>query len=659
MRTRLLNHWNSLSPTGRARLVLGLALSGVVLFLLFAPKPWMAEEPIGARVTIGYCVMVYSWWGGAIVLAGLIALLATAHWWMRPLPSAVLQAAEAERALSARRTPRWFWPLVGAAMMVTAVAGCQRLGFSMWDDEIYNLRRFVHGDYRTNDDGTVRFREKGWGSTFQDYRKPNNHILHSVLARLSVGVWKIFRDPAGLPFSEVAFRVPAFLFGIASVGALAWLLKELALVRAGVLAAFLMAFHPWHLRYASEGRGYSMVLFFLPVLLVCWLRAMRTGQWRWWIATGAAQFALLYTYPAIVYPILALNIATFVLLLARRPLQIAPWVPAGRWLVSSAVAAMAFLWLFLPCVPQLQHYISEGGIFGDMGWKWVRNFGSHVFAGASWFRSADPSSHHPELYKMSLAHPLLFAVLTASAAGLAVVGLARWCSRGWLTAACAVVLTLPALAAYFVSLRTSAYLYEWYLLYLLIGAVGFVATGLDTLSWPWRHAHRSWLVPTSATALLLAGYLVMVQDAHRWLLTRSLQPLREAAIAARGTILPNYEGHSRVATTGWPLDLYDPHGTDLGSFEDFLALLRRCDEQDVTLYVHFGFPQLAIERDPAVFLLATKSPYFEVVEELPGYDPSLDRIVCRYRRGSLAAGFPAEGEWSLENLHRIDRARPE
>lgn len=659
MKKRMLSFWNSLTPTGRARLVLGLALTAVALFLLFAPKPWTVEAPPGARMAVGYCVKVYSWWGGAIVLAGLTGLLGSAGWWMQLLPTADLQPAEAERATTARRTPRWFWPLVGVAMMVTAVAGYQRLGFSLWDDEIYNLRRFVHGDYRHEDDGTVQFREKGWGSTFQDYRKPNNHILHSVLARLSVGGWEIFRDPAGPPFSEAAFRVPAFLFGIASVGALAWLLKELALARAGVLAAFLLAFHPWHLRYASEGRGYSMVLFFLPVLLVCWVRAMRTGWWQWWIALAAAEFVLLYTYPATAYPILGLNVATLVLLLARRPMPMAPWVPAGRWLVSGAVAALAFIWLFLPCVPQLQHYMSEGGIFGDMGWKWVKSVGSHIFAGVSWFRSGEIDSHYPELYRMSLARPWLYAAVLWSAVVLAVIGLFRWLGRGWLTATCALVLILPALGAYLVSLRTSAYLFEWYLIYLLPGAVAFMATGLDTLAWPWRRARARWLFPVAGLVVFLAGYIVLVQDAHRWLLTKSLQPLREAALTARGTILPNYDGHDRVATIGWPLDLYDPHGEDLGNFEDFLALVRECDDKGIALYVHFGFPKLAVERDPAVFILATKSPFFEVVAELPGYDPSLDRIVCRYRGGSLADGLPSEGEWSEENLLTLDRARVE
>ena len=242
---------------------------------------------------------------------------------------------------------------------------------------------------------------------------------------------------------------------------------------------------------------------------------------------------------------------------------------------------------------------------------------------------------------------------------MAATGFMRWFGRGWLTATCSLVLTLPALGAYLVSLRTSAYLFEWYLIYVLPAGVAFIATGLDTLAWPWRRARAGWLVPASALVLFLLGYLVLVQDAHRWLLTKSLQPLREAALAARGTVLPNYDGHAKAVTTGWPLDLYDPHGKDLGSFEDFLASVRECDEKNMELYVHFGFPKLAIERDPAVFLLATKSPYFEVVAELPGYDPSLDRIVCRYRAGSLAGGLPSEGEWSAENLHRLDRARVE
>jgi hypothetical protein len=606
-------------------------MAGIAIYLLFAPKPWAVEAPT-EKVPYTYHVATMSWWGGLMALGGCGLLALTVPWWTRALPAGQLRPDEAQRAEAAARTPRWFWPLVAVPMIATAVMGAQRLHFSMWDDEIYTLRRFVVGDYREKDDGTARFREMGLGHTLHDYRKPNNHILHNLLARVSTGIWKLFRDKSGPPFSEAALRFPAYLFGIASVGALAWLLKELGLARAGVWAAFLLAAHPWHVRYASEGRGYSMVLFFLPVIAVFWLRAMRTAAWRWWIALAAVEFALLYTFPAALYSLVFLNLGTLLLLLWRRPLDIAPAVPLGRWLASSTVAGLAFIWLFLPCVPQIKAYVSGNGVMVGMGWPWVQSYASHLFAGVSWFRSKDPVSHHPELYKMATAQPELFILLVTAAAIFFLLGMFRLLSRGGLSTVVAVSLTLPAVLAFWVSQRGNVYLFEWYLLYLLIGTVALMACGLDLLST--RHA----VVPAVLLALFLAGYFLLVQDAHRWLLTKPIQPLREAAMSARGTILPNYAGYDKVVTTGWPLDVYDPHGRDLGTYEEFVALVRECDQRGADLYVHFGYPTMAVEADPEVFRLATQSDCFEVVADLPGFDPSLDRVVCKYRRGSMADG---------------------
>ncbi len=51
-------------------------------------------------------------------------------------------------------------------------------------------------------------------------------------------------------------RVPTLLVGMLSVAAVAWLLLECGFPLAGAIAAFLLALHPWHLRYATEARGY-------------------------------------------------------------------------------------------------------------------------------------------------------------------------------------------------------------------------------------------------------------------------------------------------------------------------------------------------------------------------------------------------------------------
>jgi hypothetical protein len=53
-------------------------------------------------------------------------------------------------------------------------------------------------------------------------------------------------------FDEFALRAPAWLAAIASV-VLVGLLRDLGFPRAGPVAAFLLALHPWHVRYGADG----------------------------------------------------------------------------------------------------------------------------------------------------------------------------------------------------------------------------------------------------------------------------------------------------------------------------------------------------------------------------------------------------------------------
>ena len=370
MRLRdVLGRWQSNSLTARAGFVLSLAAGAIAVFLFAAPKPWAIAKPATQNVPFEYYAGVYTYWGGLIALVGVAILYLTRSWWTKPLAFA---------ATPTQKAPRWFWPLVGSAMLLTAIMGSMRVGFDLWDDERKTLQQFVQGDYRPRDDGGVRFREFGWGRTLFNYREPNNHILHSILARISVDTWKVFRPPEAIPFSETALRLPALIFGICSIATLALLLKELGLTRAGVVAAFLLAIHPWHIRYASEARGYALVLCLLPLLLVFWLRAMREPLWRWWVGVAGCEFALLYAYPATFYPLAALNVVTLLCLAAGVPGTTARESIAARWLAASVVAGAVFTWLYLPCVPQLMGYLSGERATGGMGGWWLRDFFSHL-----------------------------------------------------------------------------------------------------------------------------------------------------------------------------------------------------------------------------------------------------------------------------------------
>jgi len=119
-----------MSTLTRIRIFLAAAAAGLAVYLLAAPKPWAIDDEI----------KVWAWGGGAVALAGVLVLLATAGWWGATAPA----GAAGHRA----RAPRWFWPLVGAAMIVTALMGALRLNHDFWADEEMTLRLFVQGGYK-------------------------------------------------------------------------------------------------------------------------------------------------------------------------------------------------------------------------------------------------------------------------------------------------------------------------------------------------------------------------------------------------------------------------------------------------------------------------------------------------------------------------------
>src|SRR5690606_39114004 len=137
-------------------------------------------------------------------------------------------------------------------MLACAAVNAPRLAHSLWDDEEYTLRRIVLGSYRVNDKGEPKLKEVPWSDTFWYYGKPNNHFLNSISARLSNSAWRVVARPTGLQFSEVGLRLPAFLAGILSIGAWAFLLRILGFPAAGALAAWLIVLHPWHMRFVPE-----------------------------------------------------------------------------------------------------------------------------------------------------------------------------------------------------------------------------------------------------------------------------------------------------------------------------------------------------------------------------------------------------------------------
>lgn len=99
---------------------------------------------------------------------------------------------------------------------------------------------------------------------FTDLATPNNHPLHSMLAKISIGIFG----------NELwALRLPALLAGCGLIPLLWYTVHKLKpSPEAGVIAIVWGAFHGYSLYYSQAARGYSLQMFFvLATFLGMWL----------------------------------------------------------------------------------------------------------------------------------------------------------------------------------------------------------------------------------------------------------------------------------------------------------------------------------------------------------------------------------------------------
>jgi hypothetical protein len=151
-----------------------------------------------------------------------------------------------------------------AVLIVAAGLRFHALDAGLWYDEILMQ---------------VKYGSLSFGEVVTTYDSQNQHVLYTLLAQLAVG---LVGDGAW------ALRLPAVLFGIASVGALYLFAREMVPAREALSSAALIAVSYHHVWFSQNARGYSGVLFW--TLLSSWLliRALREGRRPLWVAYALA-----------------------------------------------------------------------------------------------------------------------------------------------------------------------------------------------------------------------------------------------------------------------------------------------------------------------------------------------------------------------------------
>ena len=617
-------------------ILLGL-MAGIVIALIFASKPW--EHPHPAKLE-DY-VRIYSWWAGLINLMPLAFLALASRRWTEPLPQPLPGKAPP-------RFPKGFILCVGGAMGACAILGFPRLGQSLWEDEEYSVRRCIVGGHRVQDDGTVVAKKLPWKVTLWNYSSTTNHVFQSILSRLSHSAWRTIARPTGLQLSEAATRLPSYLSGILLVGLIAVLAARFGFAWEGALAAWLIAIHPWHLRFATEARGYGLVALLIPLGFLFAVNALNRGKWGWWIAFALVNFALLYTWPPALFTVLILNLFVAVGLFTERRFSPARNVLILRWLVSGIFAGIVFLQLFLPCVPGLFEYLRSVRDFDGHAF-FLKNVGTLFLTGSLWTRSGQSPTPYMEYLPYANAHPVIFYVAVFLAAGLFTLGLYRlWIAEPrarWLM----VILIFPGLLTYAYAVFRQKMLMEWYVGFMLQGVALVISAGAFWAFAPLRKFPAArWAGPLLAVGLVCA-FALLSHPARHFLLTWGAERYRESVLATRPSLDPNAPENLNIITaaTTQPPYVYDPRARRAVTVEQYASLMREADERAVPLYVNNGFPTALKIDFPGVFALLEDRAVFESVDYFTGIDDMLDRVVHRYRPEGLKRA-------DLERYKRIE-----
>jgi len=219
-----------------------------------------------------------------------------------------------------------------AILLAAAVLRVYRLDAGLWFDEIVADVEFVRAPF---------------GTIVTTYESENQHFLYNILAHASYGLFGQ---------SVWALRLPAVLFGLASILALYLFARHVTSVTESLLAAGLLAFSYHHVWFSQNARGYTGLLFW--ALLSSWLLlgALRSGRQGQWLSYGVSLALGLYTHFTMVFPIVGqLGVCALELIRQRRAGQRRSW---RGLLLGFGVGALLTLLLYAPVLPE---------ILGNMG----------------------------------------------------------------------------------------------------------------------------------------------------------------------------------------------------------------------------------------------------------------------------------------------------
>jgi mannosyltransferase len=203
-----------------------------------------------------------------------------------------------------------------------------KLNSGLWLDEIITYVKYARSPFMT---------------IMTTFDSENQHFLYSILAHLSL---LVFGD------SNWALRLPAVIFGVASIAALFYFGKLVTEEIEALLAAALLAFSYHHVWFSQNARGYTGMLFWTLLSSYFFIRGMKESKPKFWVLFGLTASLGVYTHLTMAFVLLGQFIIYFATIFNNGRWKNWP----NEWLglfIGFGTAGLLSLLLYAPVLPQV------------------------------------------------------------------------------------------------------------------------------------------------------------------------------------------------------------------------------------------------------------------------------------------------------------------
>lgn len=613
------------SRPGRVRLVLAILIAAEA-GLLTLGRSAAAGKNVSWENDADLGIHLAAW----INLAILVALLFLEKFWHRPFGDSSFVIRH-----SPLRTPRWFWPLVITTAALCLLLRLPLAGKSLWWDECWVIRQCSHGSWRPDKakPGELKFSPTDWKRCAFYYQKPTNHVPMSLAQKAGLAMWRAITGAPRHEFSDLAARLPSLVASAASIFLIACLFRRWGRPGAGLVAAFLLAIHPWHIRYGVDVRAYALVVpLCISALFVatCILDSRGRNPWHWvWL--GLNQFLWLWSYPNGLIDVGLFMIVLGILLWRQELNSSDRWTVLTRLGLTHLFAGMLLLQVFLPNVMQARHWAGQEADVHIIDGPMLLDTISQVVFGAPW-ADAEP----PQFAAMSgvagfaavlsghvTARALLIPFVLIALFGLWALRFELG-GRRWLV--WSIVASSFAIMA--VTWLAGSYFYPRFAIALMLaGLIGLAWNCRDLQRWPSIFVRLVTIVP------IFGGFAVATLPARNVLASMPYAPLRDIAkfISEKSggqqtEPLVLCYGLGREA-----LPVYYPRTIGVTSAAEIESHLQTARAEKRPMYLVQGYDAFNRSALPEGFRLLDDGSLFETVATFPGIEPDFHFRVLRAR----------------------------